>query len=58
MDHQFLHLIIVPLFKQPKCKLTPNGHPMYIKFLWGEAISQLKGVATNGLRDIFKGQTL
>jgi hypothetical protein len=28
MEHQFLHLIIAPLVKQPKCELTPIEHSM------------------------------
>jgi hypothetical protein len=34
MEHQFLHLIIAPLVKQPKCELTSNEHFKYIRFLW------------------------
>jgi len=34
MEHQFLHLIIVPLILQPKCELTPNEHSIYIRFLF------------------------
>jgi len=34
MEHQFLHLIIMPLVKQPKCEPTANEHSMYIILLW------------------------
>ena len=34
MEHQFLHLIIVPPVLHSKCELTPNDHSMYIRFLW------------------------
>ncbi len=33
MVHHFLHLIIAPLFLQPKCELTTNKYSMPIIFL-------------------------
>ncbi len=41
MEHQFLHLIIALLVQQPKCKLIPNEHSMYIRFLCPHYYGQL-----------------